>query len=268
MQLMKRPTLDEILVTARGRAAALVPRRAELERAAAAAPPARPFAVPSDGSVGVVAEIKRRSPSAGEIHSDLDAVSHARAYAAGGAAAISVLTDEQYFGGSLDDLRCVAQAVSLPVLRKDFILDELQLLEARAAGASIVLLIVRALPDAALRALTVAARGLGLATLVEAHDEAELERALAVESAAVGINSRDLRSYAVDLATAERLVRLVPGGVVAVAESGVETRGDVERMAAAGADFVLVGTALAKQPDPLTSVAALAGVRGRGRGRS
>ncbi len=263
---MTRPTLDDILATARRRATALGPRRAALERAAQAAPAAPRLRRAADGSVGVVAEVKRRSPSAGEIRRDLDAVVHARAYAAGGAAAISVLTDETYFGGSLDDLARVTQAVGIPVLRKDFIVDELQLMEARAAGASAALLIVRALAPPALHALTRAAHGLGLATLVEAHDAAELDQALAVEPTAVGVNSRDLRTYEVDLAVAERLVARVPAGVLAVAESGVESRADVERLAEAGADFVLVGTSVARQADPAAGVAALTGVARRERG--
>ena len=215
----------------------------------------------------MIAELKRRSPSAGAIRETLDPVATARAYVAGGAVAVSVLTDEPHFGGSLADLEAVAGAVAVPVLRKDFILDELQLLEARAAGASAVLLIVRALDDADLAALARAARGLGLGTLVEAHDEQELDRALAVDPSAVGINSRDLDSFAVDLATAERLLARVAPGVPAVAESGIETRADVERLARAGADLVLVGTAVARVPDPEQAVRGLTGVRRQGRGR-
>ena len=263
---MTRPSLDEILATARRRAGALAGRRRELERGAADAPPPLSLGRPPGGGVGVIAEVKRRSPSAGEIRGDLDAATCGRAYAAGGAAAISVLTDEAYFGGSLDDLAAVAHAVAVPVLRKDFIVDELQLLEARMAGASIVLLIVRALAPAALGALAAAARGLGLATLVEVHEEGELDLALSVAPSAVGVNSRNLATYAVDLATAERLVAAVPPGVLAVAESGVETRADVERLAAAGADFVLVGTSVVRSPDPAAAVRALVGVPRRARG--
>jgi indole-3-glycerol phosphate synthase len=265
MQTVTRPSLEDILTAARQRARGLAGRRGELEAALREALPTRPLIRPADGSVGVVAEVKRRSPSAGEIRADLDALAHATAYAAGGAAAISVLTEERYFGGSLDDLTRVARAVPLPVLRKDFILDELQLLEARAAGASVALLIVRALSPQALATLSAAARDLGLATLVEIHDEGELERALAVAPSAVGVNSRDLSSYRVDLGVAERLVARVPSGVLTVAESGVEVRADVERPAVAGADFVLVGTALARQRDPRVAVAALAGVPRRER---
>jgi len=260
-----RPSLDEILAAARRRAGALAGRRRELEAGAAAAPPPLALGRSPGGSVGVIAEVKRRSPSAGEIRTELDAEAHGRAYVAGGAAAISVLTDEAYFGGSLDDLAAVARAVAVPVLRKDFIVDELQLLEARMAGASIVLLIVRALTPTALRALAAAGRGLGLATLVEVHEEGELDLALSVAPSAVGVNSRNLATYAVDLTTAERLVAAVPPGLLAVAESGVETRADVERLAAAGADFVLVGTSVVRSPDPAAAVRALVGVPRRTR---
>jgi indole-3-glycerol phosphate synthase len=215
--------------------------------------------------VGVIAEVKRRSPSAGAIRATLDAAAHARAYAAGDAVAISVLTEEAHFGGTLEDLRRVAEAVELPVLRKDFILDELQLLEARAAGAAAVLVIARILLPARLRDLAREARRLGLGVLVEVHTTGELNAALAVDGAAVGVNCRDLDSFVVDLATAERLLPLVPPDVVAVAESGIETRSDVERMAAAGADHVLVGTALTRLAEPGPAVRALGGVPRRRR---
>jgi indole-3-glycerol phosphate synthase len=192
-------------------------------------------------------------------------VAHAHAYAAGGAVAISVLTEEAHFGGSLEDLRQVAEAVELPVLRKDFILDELQLLEARAAGAAAVLVIARILSPARLRDLAREARRLGLGVMVEVHTTGELNAALAVEGAAVGVNCRDLDSFAVDLTMAERLLPLVPPDVVAVAESGIETRSDVERMGAAGADHVLVGTALTRLAEPGPAVRALGGVPRRQR---
>jgi indole-3-glycerol phosphate synthase len=174
--------------------------------------------------------------------------------------AVSVLTDEAHFGGSLDDLSQVAAAVPLPVLRKDFILDETQILEARAAGASAVLLIVRVLTPERLHALAAAAASQGLATLVEVHTQAELDAALAVEPTVVGVNARDLATFTVDLRGAEVLVARVPRDVPVVAESGIEGRGDVERLAAAGADFVLVGTSLARRSDPETAVRALTGV--------
>ena len=264
-----RPTLEAILAVTRARVAALQKVAADLERRAVAAPLPRPFlgspSTPSGAMVGVIAEVKRRSPSQGTIRADLDPVAHARAYVRGGAVAVSVLTDEAHFGGSLDDLARVAAAVSAPVLRKDFILDELQILEARAAGASAVLLIVRVLSRERLNALAAAARAWGLATLVEVHGAAELDPALAAGAAAIGVNARDLASFAVDLRGAEAVIGRVPPGLPAVAESGIETRQDVERLAAAGADFVLVGTSLARRSDPEEAVRALTQVRRRGR---
>lgn len=258
---MSQPTLDTILVATRRRIASLRPNTAELERCAAQAPLPRSFAAAlASTSVGVIAEVKRRSPSAGAIAEQLDPVAHAQAYAKGGAVAVSVLTDELHFGGSLEDLERVTRAVPLPALRKDFILDELQLFEARIAGASAVLLIVKALKPARLRVLARDARALGLGVLVEAHAEWELEAALSAEPTALGVNSRDLGTFAVDLDAAERLVAKVPAGIPVVAESGIETRADVARLAAAGADLVLVGTAVARTADPAASVRALCGV--------
>jgi indole-3-glycerol phosphate synthase len=261
-----RPTLEAILDHAHRRAEMLRARGRELERAAAAAPAAPAFGAALVGpTVGVIAEVKRRSPSAGAIRTDLDPVTHARAYVAGGAVAVSVLTEEPHFGGCLDDLTRVARAVGAPVLRKDFIVDEVQLLEARAAGASAVLLIARALSAARLVALARGARECGLGTLVEAHTEAELLAALEAEPTAVGVNSRDLGTYDVNLDVAERLVAAVPRTVPAVAESGIETREDVERLARAGADLVLVGTSVARTNDPAAAVRALTGIRRIGR---
>ena len=263
---MQGPSLNRLLDAARRRATALAPARAALARAAAAAGPVPSLAAGlAGGSVAIVAEVKRRSPSEGDLRPDLDAASRARAYVAGGARAVSVLTDDAFFGGTLADLNAVARAVGVPVLRKDFILDELQLLEARAAGASAVLLIVRALATARLRDLVRAARELGLETLVEVHTETELEQALGVGASAVGVNSRDLDTLVVDLAVAERVLSLVPAGVPAVAESGVRTVADVERLARVGADAVLVGTALSRADDAAAAVRALTGVRRRGR---
>lgn len=260
--------LDAILSATRDRVAALRPMVRELERAAAAAPVPRALAPALGGNtVGVIAEVKRRSPSAGPIHEDLDPVAHALGYERGGAVAISILTDEAHFGGSLEDLTRVARTVAVPVLRKDFILDELQLLEARAAGASAVLLIVRALARPRLEALARGARNQGLGVLVEVHAADELDAALAVEATAVGVNSRDLATFAVDLALAEQLLAMVPHDVPAVAESGIVARVDVERMARAGADLVLVGTSVARTTDPAEAVRALTGVRRQGRAR-
>ena len=263
---MPQTTLDTILAVTRTRIAALRPRTRELERRAAAAPEPRSFSTAVRGSsIGVIAEVKRRSPSAGAINEALDPVTLAAAYAEGGAVAISVLTDEAHFGGSLEDLELVARHVPRPVLRKDFILDEIQLLEARAAGASAILLIVRAMASPRLNELARVARDLGLGVLVEAHNAVELDAAVAAEPTAVGINSRDLATFQVDPAGAEQLIARVPSGIPAVAESGIEGRADVERFAAAGADLVLVGTAVARAADPAAAVRALGGVPRRGR---
>ncbi|MEX2155819.1 MAG: indole-3-glycerol phosphate synthase TrpC [Gemmatimonadales bacterium] len=257
--------LDAILAVTRARVAALQAGAAELERRAAAGPVPRPFPGALGPTVGLIAEVKRRSPSQGTIRADLDPVAHARAYVRGGAVAVSVLTDEAHFGGSLDDLAQVAAAVAAPVLRKDFILDELQILEARAAGASAVLLIVRVLPADRLQALVAAARSWGLAAFVEVHAAPELEPALAAGPAAVGVNARDLASFNVDMRAAETVIRRVPASIPVVAESGIETRSDVERLAAAGADLVLVGTSLARESDPEQAARALTQVRRVGR---
>ncbi len=260
--------LEPLLSAARQRVDALRSTRGELERRARAAAPPPPFGARcGDGSIGVIAEVKRRSPSAGAIHEALDPVAHARAYAAGGAVGISVLTEPVQFGGSLDDLRSVAAAVPLPVLRKDFLLEELQLVEARAAGAAAALVIVRILEPHRVRSLVRAAQELGLAALVEVHSPGELEVALAAGASLVGVNSRDLDSFTIDRDAAERLLAQVPPDVVVVAESAIAERSDVERVARAGADHVLVGTAVARLADPRAAVHQLAGVPRRGRGR-
>lgn len=265
---MPETRLDAILAATRARVDGLRLQASDLERRAALAPRPRAFEqVMASHAVGVIAEIKRRSPSAGTIRADLDPVEHARAYVRGGAVALSVLTDELHFGGSLDDLARVARAVTVPVLRKDFILDELQLYEARVAGAAAVLLIVRALARERLHALAAAALAQGLGIVVEVHEEAELETALAATPTAVGVNSRDLATFAVDLERAEQLLARVPPDIPVIAESGIETRADVERLAAAGADLVLVGTAVARTADPAAAVASLTGVARKGRER-
>jgi indole-3-glycerol phosphate synthase len=204
----------------------------------------------SGGPARVVAEVKRASPSAGAIRAGLDAVAQARAYAAAGAAAISVLTDGPGFGGSLADLAQVRDAVDVPLLRKDFVLDPYQLLEARAHGADAALLIVAALDAAALRRHLDACGELGLAALVEVHDEAELEAALRAGARIVGVNNRNLATFVVDLAVSERLLPLLPAGVRGVAESGVRTAADARRLRRAGAANLLVGEALVRAPDP------------------
>jgi indole-3-glycerol phosphate synthase len=213
----------------------------------------------------VIAEVKRRSPSAGPIREDLDPADRAERYARHGAAAISVLTDGPFFGGSLEDLRRAVSRATVPVIRKDFILDEVQLLEARAAGAAAVLLIVRALPQPRLTALLAAARAAGLDALVEVHTPDEVARALDADADILGVNSRDLDSFRIDTSAAWRVLRSVPPDRVAVAESGMASLADVETAAASGADAVLIGTALSAAADPDALLAELSRVPRRGR---
>lgn len=191
----------------------------------------------------MIAEFKRRSPSAGEIGSGDPAVV-AAAYGTGGAAALSVLTDGPYFGGSLADLEAARAASSLPVLRKDFVVDELQVWEARSAGADAVLLIVRILEDARLAGLLELSRELRMGALVEVHDEAELERALGAGAMVIGVNNRDLDTFRTELEVTLRLAPLVPAGRIVVGESGIRDGADVDRLGDAGVDAVLVGEAL------------------------
>jgi len=225
----------------------------ELEAALRDLPPPRDFAgalAPRGGPVRVVAEVKRASPSAGDISPALDAAGQARRYAAAGATAISVLTDGPGFGGSLADLAAVREAVAVPLLRKDFVVDRYQLLEARLHGADATLLIAAALEEPALRRLHEEALALGLAALVEVHDARELEAALGAGALLVGVNNRDLRTFRVDLATSEELLPRLPPGVKGVAESGVRTAADARRLRAAGAANLLVGEALVRAADP------------------
>lgn len=235
--------LDEILEAKHEEVERLRRRRDRLEAAAAEAPPPRDFtgSLRAGDTVSVVAEFKRRAPSAGDLAPDADPAEVGRRYAGCGASALSVLTDERWFGGSLDDLAAAREASGLPVLRKDFVVDPVQLLEARTAGADAVLLILRALDRGALEELLAAAGELGLDVLAEAHDEAEVETAVEAGAEVVGVNARDLTSFAVDLELSERLVSGVPADRVAVAESGIRGEADVRRMASAGADAVLVG---------------------------
>jgi indole-3-glycerol phosphate synthase len=259
-------TLDQILASTRLELPELGRRRSALEREAAGRPAPPSFRIALRGErVRVVAEVKRRSPSAGVIREDLEPGERAALYASHGAAAISVLTDGPYFGGSVVDLRTAASRVGVPVLRKDFILDELQIVEARAAGAAAVLLIVRALSPERLRSLLGSARSAGLEALVEVHTAAELRRALDSGAEIVGVNSRDLDTFRIDVAAAWELLATVPSDLVAVAESGMHGRQDVERAALAGADAVLIGSALSAAPDPAWLLQDLSGVPRRGR---
>lgn len=244
-------TLGQILSSTRSRLPALQARRTELERVVRDSRRPPPFgAALRRPNVAVIAEIKRRSPSAGLLRENLDPTERAVLYAGHGASAISVLTDGPYFGGSMNDLELVARRTVVPVLRKDFILDEVQILEARAAGAAAVLLIVRALDRSRLTALLDCVAEVGLEALVEVHDRPELETALHAGAAIIGVNSRDLDSFEIDTVKAWTILRQVPGDRIAVAESGLSRQGDVVRAAEAGADAVLVGTALSQAASP------------------
>jgi indole-3-glycerol phosphate synthase len=197
----------------------------------------------------IIAELKRRSPSRGEIRPDFDPVGCARAYAEGGAAALSVLTDEHFFGGHLSYLEKVRAAVDLPLLRKDFVIDPWQIEESLLAGADAVLLIAAALAPKDLRALLACASAQGLESLVEVHDEVELAAACDAGATLVGINNRDLRTFATDLAVTERLAPQVPSSMLVVAESGIFSHSDLARLGRAGAQAFLVGESLMRQPD-------------------
>ena len=254
-------TLGNIVAEARDRAALLKPSEQELaESAAAAADVPSMASALRQHSVAVIAEVKRRSPSKGWINPGLSATDQAQAYERGGAAAISILTEPAHFGGSVADLVSVTDAVRVPVLKKDFHVDPIQLIEAKALGASAALLIARALsPDTLLEMIEVARR-LSLEVIVEIRDEAELARAIEGGAAIIGINNRNLETLVIDPATSDRLLLLVPPGVIAIAESGVAAREDVERVARHGADAVLVGSVLSAAPDAAAAVERLTGV--------
>jgi indole-3-glycerol phosphate synthase len=255
-------TLGTICRESEARAAALESRGAPLDRAARAEPPAPALRAALRGDhVRVIAEVKRRSPSKGAIAPTLDAAGQALAYEAGGAAAVSVLTEPAHFGGSPDDLRHVRRAVSLPVLRKDFHVRPIQLVEARALGASGALLIARALAPDRLREMLATAHALDLEVLVEVQDESELDLALAEGATLIGVNNRNLETHAIDQGNAERLIPRIPNGVVAVAESGISSAADVARYAAHGAAAVLVGSSISAAADPIAATRALAAVR-------
>jgi indole-3-glycerol phosphate synthase len=246
--------LDEIVRDKRGELAALktATPRAALEARCAGLPAPRDFEralAPVAGRARLIAEVKKASPSRGVLKADLDPVALAETYARHGVDAISVLTDAKYFRGSLDDLRAVRAAVDVPILRKDFTLDEYQLWEARAAGADAVLLIVAILAPAQVRDLAAAAKGLGLAALVEVHTEAELETALGAGARIIGINNRDLATFETKLETTLSLLPQIPPGPLVVSESGFFTGADVRRVVAAGAHAVLVGEGLVKAGD-------------------
>ena len=247
--------LSGFITDVRARLAASPLDEAALRARASEAPRARNLAwalrgyAASDG-VAVIAEVKRASPSSGAIAMDADPVVQAMAYDIAGAAVISVLTEPLHFGGSLEDLRAVRAAVEHPVLRKDFLVHPTQILEARAAGADSVLLITACLDDVELAAMLAASRDLGMEPLVETHSDEDLERALAIDAEVIGVNARDLESLEVDVAASLARLARVPGDRVAVAESGISTRADVEAVMAAGGSAILVGEALMRAADP------------------
>jgi indole-3-glycerol phosphate synthase len=234
----------------------------DLKTRTADTPATRPFATALQGTgIGLIAEVKKASPSRGLLRSDFDPVALAQTYAEAGAAAISVLTDEKHFQGSLEHLRSIreTQPDGPPLLRKDFLFDEYQLYEARCSGADAVLLITAILDPALLSELIDISRSLGMESLVEVHDEPELERALTAGARIIGVNNRDLRTFEVDLTTTERLARLVPAGRTIVAESGIFSRADIRRLAACGVHAVLIGEALVTEPDPRAKIQELFG---------
>lgn len=255
--------LDDILEATRERLSRRQ-RTYDLEQEIEEREPPRGFlaaiAPVSAPGMSLVAEVKRRSPSLGAIREGADPVEVAAAYERGGARALSVLTEPYFFGGSIEDLVAARGACTLPVLRKDFLIDPYQMLEARAAGADAVLVIVAALRETSRREdVMAAARELGLDVLVEAHDEREVDQALESGANLLGINQRDLRTFEIDQGLAERLRPRIPAGIAVVAESGVSTRAEVEALEQAGLDGVLVGEALMRSGDPERAAAELTG---------
>ncbi|MGH9209573.1 MAG: indole-3-glycerol phosphate synthase TrpC [Acidimicrobiales bacterium] len=251
--------LDRILVAHRAEAAGDPRPLGLLLAEAKLQPAARRFtaALAACEGLAVIAEVKRRSPSKGDLHPDLDPATLARAYAQGGAACLSVLTDRAFFAGSREDLQAARAATGLPVLRKDFTVAPADVCDARIMGADAVLLIVAALDDAELRDLHALAAEVGLDALVEVHDEAELERALGVGATLVGVNQRDLVTFEVDHDRAVRVAKAMSPEVVRVAESGISGAADAAALRDAGFDAVLVGESLVTAPDPAAAVAAL-----------
>ncbi len=234
----------------------------QLRAAAEARPAARDFpaALVCD-HITLIAEIKRASPSRGTLRAEVDPAQWAGVYAAAGVSAISVLTDAKYFGGCLEDLSAARAEVAVPVLRKDFVVDEYQIYESCAARADAILLITRALSDAQLHDYIALAHSLGIKALVEVHDEAEVDRAVVSRAHIVGINNRNLADFRVDLAATERLAPRIPAGCIIISESGVSARSDVERVARAGVHAVLVGEALMRAGDVGEKVRELTGIK-------
>ncbi len=256
--------LERILTVKRAEIVAARARRdlAATEAAAAAAPPARDFIEAlrtriASGAAAVIAEIKQASPSKGLLREPFDVAEIARSYALGGAACLSVLTDREFFRGAPENLAIAKAHAPMPALRKDFIIDPYQVYEARALGADCILLIVAALDDAMLVALERLAQRLGMAVLVEVHDEAELARALRLQTPLIGVNNRDLRTFDTTIDTSIRLRASMPPGRLIVTESGIRTREDVARLRGAGIDAFLVGEAFMRVPDPGAGLRAL-----------
>ncbi len=234
----------------------------EMERRAAAAPPPRDFTLSlcnavGEGRVGLIAEIKRASPSGGLIRDPFDPAGLAQAYAAAGAACLSVLTDGPWFQGTIEDMQAARAACDLPVLRKDFMVHPWQVFEARAAGADCILLILAALSDDQAQELEDVARSLDMSVLAEVHDRRELDRALGLETRLIGVNNRNLKTLVTDLAATDELVPLIPADRIPVSESGIRTPEDVRRICRAGARCLLVGEHLLRQPDVTAAASAL-----------
>jgi indole-3-glycerol phosphate synthase len=251
--------LAEICATTRDEVArrkAAIPFR-DIEARAESQSPPRGFLdallAKAETGYALIAEIKKASPSKGLIREDFDPPAHAKAYEAGGAACLSVLTDEPYFQGKDSYLEAARAACALPALRKDFMVDHWQVTEARALGADAILVIVAALDDEAMVDIEAAALSYGMDVLVEVHNEAELERALALKSPLIGVNNRDLKTFTTDLAVTERLTRLMPEGQFLVSESGINNHADCERLAECGVRAFLVGESLMRQPDVETA---------------
>jgi len=262
---MTMTILDEIVISKQAEVAA-AQRRLPLEKLdaqLATAPPVRNFraALAPPGPIRLIAEIKKASPSAQVIRNDFDPATIAMTYQAHGANCLSVLTDAPYFQGNLGHLTLIRQSATIPLLRKDFLIDEYQIVEARAAGADAVLLIAEILDDALIRRLLERARKLGMAALVEFHDAANLPRVLGLGADLIGINNRDLRNFRTDIEHTLRLRDRIPPEVVLVSESGIRTRHDVERLQSAGISAILVGESLIRAPDIGAAVERLLGLR-------
>lgn len=265
MKTTAGPDLLEAIVAATRRRVTLQqerePRPQLEQRAAARAPEGDRFqaALAAKDRINVIAECKRRSPSRGVLRRDYDAASIAKSYEAAGAVAVSILTEPSFFDGALDHLRAVRDAVHLPLLRKDFIVDEYQLLEARADGADAVLLIVAALSDITLQTLNRQAAALGLATLVEVHDHVELERAVSAGAAVIGVNNRNLRTLEVHPHASDEVAARIPPGTIAVSESGLRSADELTRLRAAGYHAFLIGERFMTSDDPGRALGELLG---------